>query len=310
MKIRKIALGVLAAMSVFTVSAAQCDINLTAVPVYEGEDIPERVSDMLATRLITAAAVHGVVGGDNSRFFVTAKFNHSYKDINSGPPITTAIKTTMTVYLGDIIDKKVFATESFDMKGVGTSDERAYINAIKTLNGKNQKFAEFIEKGKLKIVDYYNTNYPQILEKAKKAMGLKSYEEALYWASMIPECCDGYAQAAQLTKEIYQKYLDEQGQMLFNKARGAWGASPDEDGAREAYSYLTQIDPQASCYRQSVEFGQMIAKQVKANWDFENITKYKDAVEMEKAYIKAARDVGVAYGNHQQPITYNVGWLW
>ena len=65
---------------------------------------------------------------------------------------------------------------------------------------KNQKFAEFIEKGKLKIVDYYNSNYPQILEKARKAMGLKSYEEALYWACMIPECCDGYAQSRSVDK--------------------------------------------------------------------------------------------------------------
>ena len=53
-----------------------------------------------------------------------------------------------------------------------------------------------------------------------------------------------------------------------------------------------------------------IAKVVKANWDFENVTKYKDQISLEKARIKAARDVGVAWGNHQQPITYNVGWLW
>jgi hypothetical protein len=34
----------------------------------------------------------------------------------------------------------------------------------------------------------------------------------------------------------------------------------------------------------------------------------QDAVDLRKAEIKAIRDIGVAYGEHQQPTTYNVRW--
>lgn len=299
------------ALAAFTFDAvAECDLPLTAVPVYEGEDVPERVSDQLATRLTAAAASQGVVGSDNSRFFITAKFNHSFKDILAGPPQTTAIKSTLTIYMGDILDQKVYATQSFDVKGVGTSDERAYINALQSLNGRNKAFVSFIERGRTKIIEYYNANYPSILAKAKNAMALQNFDEALYYSTSIPECTDGYNEAVALTNVIYQKYIDFEGLQLLAKARAAWGTNPDEYGASEAYSYLTQINPQASCYKEAMAFGDKIAKVVKANWDFENVTKYKDSIDLQKATIKAARDVGVAYGNHQQPITYNMGWLW
>ena len=48
---------------------------------------------------------------------------------------------------------------------------------------------------------------------------------------------------------------------------------------------------------------------VKENWDFEHKQKYKDEIELRRALIEAARAVGVAYGNGQQPTTTNLMWL-
>ena len=310
MKLNKILLSALLAATSIAANAADCDITLKAIPIEQGEEVPADVSDAIATRLMTAASKSGVVGAIDSRFFITAKFNHSYKETLAGPPMQTAIKSTMTLYIGDVVDKKVFATTSVDVKGVGTSLSRAYINALSVLNAKNNTFAQFISQGRDKVIDYYDSNYQSILNKAKSALTMKEYGEALYYSTSIPECSIGYSAALEVTKTAFQAYLDNEGLILLNKARGAWGASPDEYGANEAYGYLTQIDPQSSCFNEAVAFGEKIASIVKANWDFENITKYKDQVSLEKAYINAARDVGVAWGSHQQPITYNVTWLY
>ena len=309
MKLNKILLSALLAATSLTAGAADCDITLKAIPIEQGEEVPADVSDAIATRLMAAATKSGVVGAVDSRFFITAKFNHSYKETLAGPPAQTAIKSTMTLYIGDVIDQKVFATTSIDVRGVGTSLNRAYINALSVLNAKNNAFAQFISQGRDKVIDYYDSNYQSILNKAKSAMTLKQYDEALYYSTSIPECSVGYSAALEVTKTAFQAYLDNEGLVLLNKARAAWGANPDQYGAEEAYGYLTQIDPQASCYKEAVAFGQKIASVVKANWDFENVTMYKDAVALEKARITAARDIGVAWGNHQQPITYNTTWL-
>ncbi len=52
-----------------------------------------------------------------------------------------------------------------------------------------------------------------------------------------------------------------------------------------------------------------IKKQVRSDIDFEMREKYHDAVDMEKQRIAAAKAVGVAYGNGQQPTTTNLMWL-
>ena len=40
-----------------------------------------------------------------------------------------------------------------------------------------------------------------------------------------------------------------------------------------------------------------------------DVAKYKDEIELRRALIEAARAVGVAYGNGQQPTTTNLMWL-
>ena len=45
----------------------------------------------------------------------------------------------------------------------------------------------------------------------------------------------------------------------------------------------------------------------KREWDF-MLKQQQDEVDLEKASIKAIRDIGVAYGENQQPTTYNVVW--
>ena len=46
-----------------------------------------------------------------------------------------------------------------------------------------------------------------------------------------------------------------------------------------------------------------------SDWDFENREKYKDEAGLKKQRIEAARAIGVAFGNGQQPVTTNITWL-
>ena len=96
MKLHKIAVLAVAALMSVGAWAEECDINITAVPVFQGDEVPEDVSDMIVTRLTNAAATSGVVGSDNSRFFITAKFNNNFKDVLAGPPQQTAVTTLVT----------------------------------------------------------------------------------------------------------------------------------------------------------------------------------------------------------------------
>jgi uncharacterized protein YydD (DUF2326 family) len=98
------------------------------------------------------------------------------------------------------------------------------------------------------------------------------------------------------------------------EAKNAWNQSQDASGASTASNYLGQIDPNASCYAEAIALSNSIAKRIKEldqrEWNFQ-MKQQQDDVDIQKATIKAARDIGVAYGNGPKAnvVQYNVyGW--
>ena len=306
----KYVFALLAAGSVMPVAAGDCEIHLMTCPVEQLSEVPDEINEQMMTRFASAlASADVVVGPDFGQFFLTGKFSDIYESVVPGPPKQNALHTTLTVYVGDIINRTVYATCTFDLRGVGTSEQRAYINALSQLNGSNKKLAEFIDGAKAKIIKYYDNNYRNILSKAKLAASTRNYEEAMMYAASIPECSVGYGEAVDGILEYYQAYIDYEGRQLLTAAQAAWAESPDKEGAVRAHGYLLQIDPAAACFSEAVLLMNDIKKVVKENWDFENKEKYHDAVDMRNRMIDAARAVGVAYGNGQQPTTTNLMWL-
>lgn len=283
-----------------------CDIRISVAPIEQGEQVPYAINSKIENYLMRAISRHGVTADPYyGQFFVAGRFDHVLDDIVPGPPSRHVLKTTLTLYVGDAVNKQVFATTSFDLKGVGNSEERAYINAMSSLSSKNNSMAQFIEGAKAKILDYYNQNYSSYLAKARNAMQLRNYDEALFYTSSIPECCVGYGEATQLTMQIFQSNVNYDGDMLLAQARAAWAASPNEDGAREAWFYLSQIDPSSSCYSAAMALGEQIRKSVKEDFDFEYKEKYRNEVALEKQRIAAARDIGVAWAKSQPRVITN-----
>ncbi len=309
-KFLKISLAATLLLGIQSVSAEECQLRVAIASVPQGKDVPDAIGSKLESQLIRAMTSSGIVGSSmSSQFFVAGRFDNSLEDRMSGPAQKYVLKTTLTIYMGDADGQQIYASEAFDLSGVGKSKLQAYQKALSSLNGKNKNLSDFLEKGKKKIIAFFDSNYKSYLTKARRAMGTRSYDEALYYSTAIPECCIGYKEAEDLTLEIYNHYIDYRGEQLLNQARGAWAADPDSYGAQQAYEYLAQIDPGASCYSQAIELGKNIQKTVKANWDFENMKKYNDEVELEKQRIESARAIGVAYGENQPEEVNRYVWL-
>lgn len=294
------------------VSAADCELLMSTIPVEQGEDVPESISSRLMSKLRTAMSQYGVVASDGeTQFFVTGRFDNSYLDVTSaGTQRNYMVKTTLKVYIGDMFNKKEFASAEFQLKGVGKTLERAYSRALSSLGNDNIELVGFIEEGKSKIIDYFNKNYTTYLNRARTALKAREYGEAFYYAVSVPECCKGYSEALDLVNTIYLDKINYEGKMLLAQARGEWAADPTATGASAAYDYLVQIDPSASCYSEAVSFGKDIQKFVRADWEFENKEKYRDEVELEKKRIDAAREIGVAWANNQPKENTKIYWLY
>lgn len=296
-------------LAVFSLSAkAQtCEIHLMMAPVEQGEEVTEGFNGMLMTRLEQVVSQTGIVADPNySQFFITGKFTHLYKETLSGPPIQTAMHTMLTLYVGDAVNQQVYATQTYELRGVGNSLERAQLNAVSQLTAKNQKIQELLENGKHKILDYYNKNYSNILKKAQRAASVNEYGEALYYVMSIPECCNGYGEAMSLLNQLFTEKLAREGKQLLQLAQSVYYADPSSRGAAEAMRYLAMIDPDSPVQGEAGKLAAEIKKNTKSDYDFETRQKYKDAISLEKDRIAAGRAIGVAWGNGQKSTTTNL----
>ena len=134
--------------------AQNCEIQLMVAPVEQGAEVTEGFNDMLMTRLTNVLTQKGVAADpDFNQFFITGKLTHFYKETLPGPPVKTAMHSMLTLYVGDAINQQVYASESFEVRGVGNTLERALMNAMQQLNAKNAKVESLIDKGK-KLVGF------------------------------------------------------------------------------------------------------------------------------------------------------------
>lgn len=291
-------------------SAQDCTIDLCVLNASQTEDVPDATVDFLNNRLIQICNNDGIATDPvQSQFFITGKFNHIVEDVVPGPPVQTALQTVLSLYIGDVSSKTTYASLSLELRGVGTSGQRAFIDALKTLNAGNARINGFLKKGKQKILDYYNSHYTQILTQAERAAAQHKYDEALWRLASVPECCTGYQVVEKHILTYYQQYIDQEGLKLLTAAKSAWGVHPDQAGAAEAFSFLSQIDPESASYPAAMALANEMAKSVKSDRDFELRQKYADQIALEKSRIEGARAVGVAFGNGQQPVTTNITWL-
>lgn len=304
--LKHIFLGAFTAIAL-SMSAQDCELFIQVVPA-EDSDAPAQIESQLDSRLKRALTAKGVVAdSDYGQLYLQGSFSDVYKQELAGPPAQVAVHTTLTLSLADF-GGMVFATEAFDLRGVGTSEQRAYINALQSISPKSKQFESFIASAKKKTISYFDKNYTSILSKADRAASMRDYEQALYYSTLIPSCSQGYAAAEQATDKYYQQYIDYNGAMLLKQARAAFAVSPNAEGAAEAYAFLSQIDPASASEAAALKFADEVKKQTKVEYDFEVHQKYNDQVDLTKRRIDAARQVGVAYGKGQPSRTTNILW--
>lgn len=291
-------------------SAEKCEIALGVLFTDDGDKVPAAVTRTLETKLRTILTHTGVAAGDyDCQFFITGRFDGQYSQQSAGPGGKILLKTNLQLAICDAYNKKVYATVSLPLKGTGVSDEQAYIKAMTQLNGKNPQFITFVDNAKDKIVDYFNNNYQNYLSKAQTALKARNYDEALYWATSVPECCTGFPEARKLALSIYTDRTNYDSAMLLAKAQGEWAADPTSSGAAKAFQYLSQIDPSAACYAEAQALGKKIADTVKADYDFETKTKYQNEIDLERRRIESARQIGLAWAQNQPKTIVKYNWI-
>ncbi len=272
----------------------------------------EEVKKQLTNKMNQVLTKNGLAGTKNNRFIITANAVILDEDIITTTTTMYQYQLEVTFYVGDGIDGKLFSSASFNIKGVGETKADAYTKAIKNIKTTDSKFATMIDEGKNRIVEYYNSKCDFIIQEAHTCADKQEFDKAIYKLTGVPDVCkDCYDRCMAEVKGIFQKKIDLEGEKLLAEARSVWAAGQDLASADRAGEILAMINPSSKSYAAATKLSNEIAARVKAldqrEWDH-MLKQEQNEYELEKAAIKAARDIGVAYGEGQQPTTYNVVW--
>ncbi|MFN3783826.1 MAG: hypothetical protein ACK4R6_07895 [Spirosomataceae bacterium] len=302
--------------------------------------IPTEAKNLLLTKLNQITSHNGMGGSQsNPRFIITANVNIGTKDIIAGPPQMIAQNIEITIFVGDAVTNTIFSNATLSLKGVGINENKAFIEAFKTINPKNKEVIAFLEEGKTKIINYYSTNCDFIIKDAQTLVKQEKYDEAIYQLSLVPDVCkDCYFNCLDTLTHIYQMKIDADCRVKLNEAKVTWSASQTPEGAERSGDILSTINPMATCQKEVDTFIKSIDAKLKADekarWEFkmkqyaDKIAAQKEQVriaeekskrddtyrenqsqrnyELDKICVTAYRDVAVEYAKNQpKTITYN-----
>lgn len=275
------------------------DVNRIVLNTYvpeQSELMPDQAKSLLENKLSQIASSNGMGGSSiNPRFVIMANASVITKDINPGPPQMLSYNLAITFFIADAIDLKKFANTSIEIKGVGTNENKAYIDAIKNINIKNNDIIAFIDEGKSKIIDFYNTQCDFIIKDAESYSKKGEYDAAMLKLAAVPDVCEKcYVTCMDKMNEIYQQKIDKECLLIMREANNAWLANSNSNGAEKVAEILNKISPFSTCEPDASnlmkKIEQKLAAVEKANWDFK-IKKYNDAIKLkEKAIAADAED--------------------
>ncbi|HLV15776.1 MAG TPA: hypothetical protein VKY41_11390 [Xanthomarina sp.] len=285
------------------------DISLGAYIPNQIEGIPASAHSMLNNKLGQIITSNGISDDvRNSRFIITPNITVMSKDIIGTAPSKIALNLEMTLYMGDGIAGNLFSSESFTLKGVGTNETKAYMQAIKQLKSNNKKVQDFVANGKAKIIDYYNTNCNQIIAESEALQRVNNYEEALFLLVNVPTASDCFDNVKGKIESLFQKVIDNECLTKYGVAQAIWAANQDIYAANEAGTILSTINPRSACFGDVKKLFSKIEARVQDLQDRTWKLQLQE-IEIRKSAIQAAKEVGVAYGKNQPNTVYNIrGW--
>lgn len=292
----------LIAIGISPIHAQDCDLPI-AVYLEDGVvNIPPHSAQLLSNQLRRIATASGVnADADASQFVLTAHVDQIDKQVANTAPTKVINQLGITLYIADVVGKKTFASTYVEVRGIGNNETRSMTNAFSQLTAANQQIKALFDEGKAKIMEYYESQSPSLLKEAQRYAGAQQFDEAMAICASIPACSSYGDDAIEYATSIYLRNLDRMNQMLLARARAEWAASPDQNGARQAGTFLSAIDPESTSYDEAQTLFKEIKKQVRSDINFEVRQKHNDAVRLESERIAAARAVSVAFWRSRTP---------
>ena len=255
------------------------------IPAYP--ELGESGKQLLVSRLNAAVSKIGFGGdGANPRFIIGPSINLLSKNVTGTAPTKYANTYEVNLMTCDVVTETIFQSYTFQVKGVGDSPEKAFINGFRDYRFDNEEFYKFLVESEKKILAFYNKNCNLFMQEADAQAKIRNYDAAFTILNNIPmEAEQCYSTAATKKSEYFQMSLNMNCQTVLASMKAEMGKANDASASgfnEAAMSFYSMIDRQSSCFPEAEKIYQAYLKKLnpkaKRDWDFE-MKKYQDQID-------------------------------
>lgn len=287
-----------------------------AISVYldkEKSGVPPHALRLLQNKMQQIVSMNGIGGVEGQRFILTAHVNELSKDITATAPPMHAVTLEVGFYMGDGIDGVLFSSASVTCRGVGETEDKAYMAALKAVKVGDPELASLVTEGKEKIIDFYDARIDMLLKEADAKKSMQDYDGAIAVLIGVPqEAKAAYGKAMVALESIYKEKTDIESEMALNEAKSIWASGKDVESAKAACEVLAKIYPGTKASADAevlrTEIGQRVKELDQREYDLLRQSLDRE-YELEKSYIEACRDVALKEAeNTPDVIVYTYSW--
>lgn len=212
----------------------------------EMEGVPPAAAKLLKNKLSQMVAKSGMGGSESfPRFVISADVDVLTKDFTQTIPQKIGLTLGVNLYIGDGIEGTVFASKYIELKGIANNETKAFIQSFRPISPRNKKFNEFIETGKNKIIEYYNSKCDFILKEANTLADQKDFDNSISKLVEIPDVCkECYDKAMDLSSTIFKRKMENECQENMSKSNSLIAQDKWEEAANPIAGYT----PDMACY--------------------------------------------------------------
>lgn len=314
----------LMAVSAFAQQNSDGKVSFFSVVNNQSSSMPQAAISALESKMQQMVTVDGYGSAARcDRFVIVAKPSVVTKDVTPTTPTRISQTVEITFVIGDVVENKTYASCALTLSGIGVNETKAWISVLGKLKPTNEEIKKMLSDAAGKIETYYSANCNTIIAKAESEAGLGNFDKAIALLMDVPDiCAECFDKAQQKVVKIYQCKIDAEGATLLSKAKSEWSTSPDSDGAKNAFVYLSQINPSSISFAPKEKFEHEIVAKLSADeqqkWE-ENRRRYNEELKIRKkeqqnshlrkmATIAACRSVAEKWAENQPQTKIYLNW--
>ena len=203
----------------------------------------------LETKMMQLVTTGGLVAGSKySPFVLKPSFIVQESSlVEGGMAKLTVITADLSLSIQQVGNNVLFSSTSKQLKGSGSTEAIAIGNAIGKIQPNDPSLKQFIEMGKSKILEYYESNCDLILSQSESLLLLQKYQDALTLLMSVPQEVKCSSSLQERALVAYGAWQNQQCSIQLQKAKAAIAG----EKIGQAIEILSQVDPAASCFAET-----------------------------------------------------------